>query len=411
MEMIRALLLLSIGLVASTGPLAPARSGEPTYQAELVFPLDFRHNHAPGIVQTASGDLLVSWYRGSGERTADDVAIYGATKPANGSRWSTPFVMADVPRFPDCNTCMMLDTQERLWLIWPTILANTWESCLTNFRRADRFQTAGEPKWNWQGLILLRADDLGEQLDRAWERYRDRHPKLAAKMEASPEFHERRKMADDKLFQRLGWQPRCKPTRLASGRIVLPLYTDTFSMSIMALSDDGGQSWTASAPLIGFGNIQPTVLQRQDGTLVAYMRENGPLDRVRVSTSSDQGATWSDVTESELPNPGSGLDAVVLSNGHWVLVYNDSVRGRNRLAISLSDDEGRSWKWTRHLENQEEGSYHYPAVIQGRALNEGPPAPEPNSPHDPYIHVVYSYFVPAGKSMKHVRISESWIRQ
>ncbi len=66
------------------------------------------------------------------------------------------------------------------------------------------------------------------------------------------------------------------------------------------------------------------------------MRENGPTDRIRVSESKDDGESWGEVTSSELVNPGSGLDAVRLSNGHWVLIYNDLVQGRHSLAVSLS---------------------------------------------------------------------------
>ena len=69
--------------------------------------------------------------------------------------------------------------------------------------------------------------------------------------------------------------------------------------------------------LIGFGNIQPAVLERKDGSLVAYMRENGPLNKIRVCESQDQGLTWGKVGTIDLPNPGSGLDAVRLANGHW----------------------------------------------------------------------------------------------
>ena len=79
--------------------------------------------------------------------------------------------------------------------------------------------------------------------------------------------------------------------------MLLPLYSDTFSISIMAISDDGGQTWNASKPLIGFGSIQPAVLRRNDGTLVAYMRENGPRERVRVCESKDDGLTWGAVDE------------------------------------------------------------------------------------------------------------------
>jgi predicted neuraminidase len=164
----------------------------------------------------------------------------------------------------------------------------------------------------------------------------------------------------------------------------------------MAISDDGGKSWFGSKPLAGFGRIQPSVLRRNDGSLVAYMRENGPLRRIRISESRDDGITWGSVGATDLPNPGSGLDSVRLRNGHWVLIYNDTTKGRNSLAVSLSEDEGQSWKWTRHLERHDVGSYHYPAIIQGR---------------DGTLHAVYSYFVPGGKSMKHAAFNEAWIRQ
>ncbi len=163
----------------------------------------------------------------------------------------------------------------------------------------------------------------------------------------------------------------------------------------MAVSDDGGETWYASEPLIGFGNIQPAVLERKDGSLVAYMRENGPLDKIRVCESQDKGLTWGPVGALAIPNPGSGLDAVRLANGNWAMIYNDTQKGRNSLAVSLSEDEGKNWNITRHLEKHEKGSYHYPAIIQGA---------------DGTIHAVYSYFVEGGKSMKHAAFNEEWIR-
>ena len=366
----------------------------PQHSAELVFPLHPEHNHAPGIVECSNGDLLVSWYRGSGERTADDVAVWGARKKAGEAEWSEAFLMADTPGFPDCNTCMMIGGDGRLWLFWPTIIANTWESCLTNYRVSSDYDGEGVPKWDDEGLVLLKPEDFSArgnaQLDKLVEKYK---PLLGDDIEE--EIEEGRKKMRDKLYQRLGWQPRCKPTVLPSGRILLPLYTDTFSISIMAVSDDNGASWYASKPLMGFGAIQPTVLRRDSGELVAYMRENGIQQRIRMATSNDDGLTWSEVGAAELPNPGSGLDGVRLANGHWLLVYNDTTRGRSSLAVSISDDEGKSWKWTRHLEKHADGAYHYPAVIQGR---------------DGTIHAVYSYFVDGGKSMKHVAFNEAWVR-
>jgi predicted neuraminidase len=382
---------------AAPGSNAPADPREEAgrFEAEWVFPLHPQHNHAPGIVECPNGDLLVSWYRGSGERTADDVAVFGARRRSGTKNWSEPFLLADRPGFPDCNTCMMVDSQGRLWLFWPTILANSWESCLTNFKRSSRYAEAGAPRWDMGGLILLKPADFRDEGIRLLDKLLARRTQpLSPKARA--EIEEARQRLGDKLYQRLGWQPRCKPTVLPSGRILLPLYSDTFSMSIMAITDDGGETWFASKPLIGFGNIQPSVIRRSDGVLVAYMRENGPLERVRIAESKDDGLTWGPVGVSELPNPGSGLDGVRLANGHWLLVYNDTIKGRNRLAVSLSEDEGRTWKYTRHLEAHESGSYHYPAVIQGRGGT---------------VHAVYSYFIAAGKTMKHAAFNEAWVRE
>src|SRR5690349_25154868 len=125
---------LTITLLALLLALLPAASARPDdkpfYEAELIFPLEHWHNHASCIVECPNGDLLVCWYHGSGERTADDVLILGARKRKNSDRWSAPFLMADTPGYPDTNPAMFIDPQERLWLFWPVILSHHWESAL-----------------------------------------------------------------------------------------------------------------------------------------------------------------------------------------------------------------------------------------------------------------------------------------
>lgn len=365
---------------------------EPRYEAELVFPPRKDHNHAPGIVECPNGDLLVSWYRGSGERSADDVAVYGSRRRKGTSDWNEAFLMADTPQFPDCNTAMHLDANGKLWLFWPLILDNTWDTCLTHFRTSTDYSGDGCPKWQWQGVIPLVPKDFVEKMTTTLDGMEAELKNLGPREKGFAEMV--RQTLKKKISHRLGWQPRCKPTVLPSGRMLLPLYTDTYSVCVMAITDDGGQTWYASQPLVGYGNIQAAVLRRNDGTLVAYMRENGPRDKVRVCESADDGITWGPVGVCELPNPGSGLDGVRLANGRWLLVYNDSIKGRNTLALSLSDDEGKTWKWTRHLEKHDSGSFHYPAIIQGA---------------DGTIHCVYSHFVNEEKTMKHAAVNEAWI--
>ena len=168
--------------------------------------------------------------------------------------------MADTPGFPDCNTCMMVDRQDRLWLFWPVILANSWESCLTHYQIADSCQgiEGPAPQWTDHGVILLKPDDFAVEGERVLDELIRSTPAETLKPHTQ-EIDQLRRRLGDRLYQRLGWQPRCKPTVLPTGRILLPLYSDTFSISIMAISDNDGQSWYASEPLFGFGNIQPTV--------------------------------------------------------------------------------------------------------------------------------------------------------
>lgn len=69
----------------------------PQYSGELIFPLEKWHNHSSSIVELPNGDLLVCWFHGSGERTADDVLIQAARWNKSTRKWREPFTLADTP--------------------------------------------------------------------------------------------------------------------------------------------------------------------------------------------------------------------------------------------------------------------------------------------------------------------------
>src|SRR5215211_3213256 len=95
----RRTLVLFLGIVG----LAIAPAAEPQYSSELIFRPETWHNHSSSIVELPNRDLLVCWFHGSGERTADDVLIRAARWRDGRRAWSPPFTMADTPGFPETN--------------------------------------------------------------------------------------------------------------------------------------------------------------------------------------------------------------------------------------------------------------------------------------------------------------------
>jgi len=367
----------------------------PQYNAELIFPLEHWHNHSSSIVELPNGDLLVAWFHGSGERTADDVLINGARWSHATGKWSAPFVMADTPGFPETNPVLFVDAKQRLMFFWPLIIAHKWETALMKYRISNDYQQAsGPPRWEFQDNIVL----IPRNLEPKTKEYAG-----AAAEGTGPTAERARRLiehAGDEYFSRVGWFTRTHPQQLPSGRILVPMYSDGFSFGIMAISDDGGITWTASEPIVGAGCVQPSVVRKKDGTLVAYLRDNGPPPkRAHISFSNDNGVSWTFARDTEILNPGTSLEVIRLRNGDWIMVYNDLEQKRHSLVAAISDDEGATWKWRRHLDGRpdlpEAVEYHYPSVIQA---------------NDGAIHVTYSYFVPGGKSIKHARFSEDWVK-
>ncbi len=410
-------LLLALLLLCGLASRADAVE-RPLYEAELIFPLETWHNHASCIVEAPNGDLLVCWFHGSGERKADDVKIEGARLRRGSHVWRQRFTLADTPGFPDGNPCMFIDPKSRLWLFYTTILANTWESALLKVRVSSDYLQDRPPRWEMSEVLHIKpGPEFEAEVNRRLPQIEAAVGLLALtetqRQEAQAFLEAMRRHTTDKLYRRLGWMTRAHPLLVDGQRLIVPLYHDGFSFSLMAITDDWGQTWHSSSPLVGAGNIQPSLVRRQDGSLYTLMRDNGPPPkRLLQSESRDRGETWSPVTDSELPNPGSGAEIIALRNRPWVLISNDTEEGRHQLAVQVSEDEGRTWKWKRYLERDapgpEAGSYHYPSILQAK---------------DGTLHASYSYHLarrnlpkdvdgdPAAKSIKHAHFNEAWIRE
>ncbi len=369
--------------------------GQGDHIEELIFPLQSQHVHSSSIVELPNGDLLVCWFQGSGERKANDVVVNGARLEKGSKTWSKPFLMADTPGEPDCNPMMFLNQEGKLFLVWIVVRANRWEQSLLKVRTTTDYKGKGAPVWQWQDVILLKpGDEFAERVEEQFSK--NSKDDLAWAGYALPYEELLTKAAKDPKKRETGWMTRTHPI-FNDGRILLPLYSDGFNFGLIAISEDEGKTWKASLPIIGRGVNQPGLIVKNDGSIMAYMRDDGDEPgRILLSRSDDGGYSWSYAQKTDIPNPGASIEIIKLKSGNWLLVYNDVDDGRYSFAAALSDDEGRTWKWKRHLEYRPGAQFSYPSVIQSK---------------DGKIHMTYSYHLnDKEKSIKYVTFDEDWVK-
>lgn len=382
-------LLFLLACVTAFGQYIPRENV--VVSESLIFPLQKNHVHGSSIVALPNGDLLAAWFEGSGERTADDVRIMGARLRRRESQWGAPFLLADTPGIPDCNPVLFINQEGKLFLVWIAVQANRWEHSILRLRTSTAYDNAGAPIWGWQDNILLKpGEEFHEEVVR---KFGELPENTSGWSEYAPTYDEMiLEASKDSKKTSIGWMTRIKPLVLQSGRLLLPLYSDGFNFSMVAISDDDGETWTSSLPIVGRGPIQPALAQRKDGEIMALMRDSGDApNRLQRSFSADEGVSWSAAEKSTIPNTAS-VELLALDNGLWVFLGNDVDDGRYKLSMYISDDEGRTWRGKIYLEDEKKdfGGFSYPSLIQDV---------------DGLIHATYSYHLNNGdKAIKYVKI-------
>ena len=134
-----------------------SRTSPPT----AIFPPEKKHNHASCLVELPSGDLLATWYSGTGECDGRRRRDPGRLAPQGGrEEWGPRFLLADTPGYPDCNPALFAGPDQTLWLLWPTILDHRWEGALLKFAVAGRIPTPTPPGGSVRGCIHVYTQRL-----------------------------------------------------------------------------------------------------------------------------------------------------------------------------------------------------------------------------------------------------------
>ena len=290
--------------------------------------------HASTIAETPEG-LVAAWFGGTKERNPD-VCIW-VSRYENG-RWTEGLnvangIMPDGERYATWNPVLYQVPGGDLWLF---------------FKRGPN--VAGWTGW-W-----MKSGDHG----RTW-----------SEPEELPEGF-------------LG-PIKNKPVMLSDGTIMCPSSREGEGgwRVVMEYTRDGGKTWQKTGPLndgTELAAIQPSIIFHKDGRLQILCRSKNRA--ILEAWSSDNGMTWTPMQKSSLPNNNSGTDAVTLTDGRSLLLYNhvlppgEEAKGpRTPLHVSVTKN-GKTWYAAAILEDSPISQYSYPSVIQAS---------------DGLVHVVYTW--------------------
>lgn len=301
------------------------------------------NSHAATLVEFKPNQLMAAWFGGKYEG-AKDVGIYFSIYKEK--KWSVPQLiipplMTQKDTLPCWNPVLFKSKSENLYL----------------------FYKVGKNPREWFGAMTVSKDE-----GKTW---------------SNPKY------LPDGILGPI----KNKPIEPISGEILCGSSTESvednkWNVHVEKYTEatDSWEKITIENPQ-DFQIIQPTFLIHSPNRI--QMLSRSKHNKLIATWSDDNGNTWKKTDSIAVVNSNSGIDAVTLSKKSFLLVNNplpqgkDWFNGRNVLDVEYSND-GIKWQKLFDLENQTEGEFSYPAIIQSS---------------DGKIHVLYTY---NRKYIKHV---------
>jgi len=314
------------------------------------------YKHPACITELDNGDLYLVYYGGAGEY-AIQTGVFGSRYAHASKTWSVPKLIASDPFRSVGNGVVWQAPDGVVWLFYVVRWGETWSTS----RIQAKISRDGAQNWSESFVVSE---------------------------------HE-------------GMMVRGRPIVLSTGDYLLPAYHETgfdpesvgpASVGSFLRWDPAHKLWVQSGEIHSKkGNIQPAAAEIAPGRLIAYCRRGGGYGPVTDgyvvrSESFDRGRTWSEGQNSKFPNPNAAVDFIKLQSGGQLLVYNNSMTGRDPLSVALSTDQDKTWPWRRDLAAGPH-DYAYPVAIQTR---------------DGKMHVVYTS--EQRTVVNHAIFDEAWIQ-
>lgn len=294
------------------------------------------NSHAATLLEYLPNKIMAAWFGGSYEG-AKDVAIY--TSKLEDKGWTKPqLVIKPAIIKGDTLAC------------WNPVL---FKSKTT--KKLYLFYKVGKNPREWLGAMVTSTDN-----GNSW---------------SSPKY-----LPDGFLGPIRNKAIEVSPGIILCGSSTESVTTNEWRAHIEMFNEKTA-SWTKiSIPNNkGYDIIQPTILVHSNKSLQLLFRSKH--NKLVTSWSYDNGTTWTNAELIDVVNSNSGIDAVSLSIKSFLLVNNplpqgkDWFYGRNILDVEYSAD-GLNWAKLFDLENEKEGEFSYPAIIQTQ---------------DKKVHIVYTH--------------------
>ena len=249
----------------------------------------YAHNHQPALTWTQDGKLLAIWFSTDAEAGREMVVLKSVFRYG---QWSPAEMFYKVPDRNMTGSALLTLGDGRILHFQGIGDAGEWKDLALGMREST------DGGFHWSDIELIEPE------------HRVRHQVIAG------------------------------PIVTKDGRILLccDAGPDGEAGTSLHVSKDGGKTWEDTGSIIA--GIHAGIVERKDGTLMAFGRGNAIDGHMPRSISHDGGYTWT-YSATEFPPIGSGQRLVLkrLQEGPIMLCS----FGENGLFVALSYDEGGTW--------------------------------------------------------------------
>jgi len=283
----------------------------------------------PSIEVTKKGRIFLTFYSGGIKEEIENYSFI--IKSDDGENFSEPIAVAYLENHRCYDPCLWIDPLGRLWFTWALATDHAVYGSICNDPDADElvwsepFEIGGEVMMN-KPVVLTTGE---------W------------------------------LFPTAVW----KNTVHAIGTKYNSKDEDRLAFAYKSVDNGKTIEKLGGVDVPDRCFDEHMILELNDGTLAMYVRT---FYGIGVSYSYDRGKTWTPGVDSGIKGPCSRFHIRRLKSGRVLLINHINFTGRNNLASMLSEDDGKTWKYTLMLDERSDVSY-----------------PDATENEDGYIYITY----------------------